>query len=345
MNKLLIVGSNQPWAIERIYIKYLQQLGLNVELFTAADDFHNWYKQSLLHKLLFRAGVSGIYARINRQLLQKATSFHPDAIWVFKGMEVLPATLKTLKKQGSFLANYNPDHPFIIAGRGSGNANVTEGVGLYDLHFCYHGLLQQQLEKEYKKATAFLPFGYEISEADYAKAVAVPEINKVCFIGNPDSIRAETIYQVAQQGLPVDVYGHGWNSTRLSNQPGVTLHDAVYGTEFWIKLRQYRVQLNIFRTHNLGSHNMRSFEIPGIGGIQLSPFSEEQARFFTEDQEIFFYRNDAELPAKLRAILALSPAAAEAIRSRARQRSVDGGYSYADRALAVYNCFKEKLSW
>jgi len=346
MNKrLLIVGSDQVWALERIYTKYLRQAGLEVELFAAPDDFHDWYKKSLLHKVLFRAGLAGIYRSINQRLLEKVRVFNPGAIWIFKGMEIFPATLHTLKEQGYFLANYNPDHPFIIAGRGSGNDNVTNSVGCYDLHFCYHGILQQQIEKKYKIPTVFLPFGYEISASDYENALTKEEINKICFIGNPDSNRIEIIHKIANKGIPVDVFGHGWDSTKLAGNPLITIHEAIYGTRFWAKLRQYRVQLNIFRTHNLGSHNMRSFEIPGIGGIQLSPFSDEQAGFFEEGKQIFFYRDEAELVAKLSDLLSLSPQEAENIRNSSHQRSLASGYSYAHRATTVYQTFKKYLNW
>lgn len=44
--------------------------------------------------------------------------------------------------------------------------------------------------------------------------------------------------------------------------------------------------------------NLRSFEIPMSGGLQLCSFNEELANYFTEDQEIVFFRNDEELISK-----------------------------------------------
>ena len=83
-----------------------------------------------------------------------------------------------LKQQKIFIANYNPDHPFILTGRGSGNSNVTKAFPYYDLHFCYSKLLLKQIEKEYKIPTAFLPFGFELSQADYEICQQKMEINK-----------------------------------------------------------------------------------------------------------------------------------------------------------------------
>ena len=59
--------------------------------------------------------------------------------------------------------------------------------------------------------------------------------------------------------------------------------------DFWRKNQEYRVQLNLFRQYNEGSHNMRTFEIPAVGGIQLTEYSTEQADFFKEGEEIFSF--------------------------------------------------------
>jgi spore maturation protein CgeB len=77
---------------------------------------------------------------------------------------------------------------------------------------------------------------------------------------------------------------------------------------------------------------MRSFEVPGIGGIMLSPYSKEQVSFFEEGKEAFFYRNDKELIDKANYLLSLSAAEATAIREAARKRSIGSDYSYKNRS-------------
>jgi spore maturation protein CgeB len=200
--------------------------------------------------------------------------------------------------------------------------------------------LQKQIEEQYKIKTAFLPFGFELSEAEYAAVESAPEIHKICFIGNPGKTRINTIRYLATSGFEVDVYGHGWNQTALKKIKNVNIFDAVYGQEFWKKLRQYRVQLNIFRKHNVGSHNMRSFEIPAIGGIQLAPYSAELADLFTEGKEIFFYRNDEDLLKQAIKLISAPSASIEEYRQAARDRSMTSSYSYRDRAITVYENLK-----
>jgi spore maturation protein CgeB len=340
--KVLLVGSNKKWAIEKYYAKYLRQLGVDINHFTSADMVSDWRGKSILNKILFKTGIMRGYERINKELISLAYDYKPDIILIFKGMEIFPGSLETLRKDFR-LTNYNPDHPYIISSAGSGNSNVTNSVSLYHLHFCYHSGLQTQIQQQYNIPTAFLPFGYELSNHDYNLAANEQELNKVCFVGNPDKTRVETIQAIAESEVPVDVFGHGWQNTALKNLDNVKIHDAVYDEELWKTLRRYRVQVNIFRKHNIGSHNMRTFEIPAVGGIQLSPRSEEQMQFFKEGEDVFFYNDKSELIESIKMILSLTEEQALNVRSNARQRSVNAGYSYKDRAFTVYNTFKSML--
>jgi spore maturation protein CgeB len=336
--KILLVGSDFEFGIEQYYKKHLAELGCEVIHYPAPDIVQQRHSKNLLNKVLFRSGLARGYKPVNEELIRLAEASGPDFIWVYKGMEIYTETLEQLRKKFR-LANYNPDHPYIISGPGSGNGNVTRSVGLYHLHFCYNSSLQKQITEKFGIPTVFLPFGYELSEQEYAAALSGAETNRICFIGNPDKIRAAKLSLLAKTGLPVDVYGHGWDGALGKNGTDIRIFDAVYGMEYWKKLRQYRIQLNVFRRHNAGSHNMRSFEIPAVGGIQLGPYSDEQASFFLEGKEIFFYRNDDALLKQANDLLRASEDEANRYRAAARERSLASHYSYFDRARTVYEAF------
>ncbi len=204
--RLLLVGSQAHWAIEHHYISVLKHAVEAMEVFPAPDLFAQYY-QGIRRKIWFRLGLSNIYQQINRQLLDRVATFRPDVIWVWKGMEISPKTLHLLRTQGIKLVNYNPDHPFILSSRGSGNPNVRKAVPLYDLHFCYHQLLAQELEQKYGLRTAELPFGYSYTPTELAVAEQAKAILRVAFIGNPDALRIRTIKAILKAGIPVDVFG------------------------------------------------------------------------------------------------------------------------------------------
>ncbi|MCB0518000.1 MAG: glycosyltransferase family 1 protein [Lewinellaceae bacterium] len=341
--KILLVGQFKRWALENHYAKYLLNHA-DVSIYPAEDVFDDYYRKSIYNKLKVRAGLSGIYDRISEELLARVDTEQPDVVWIFKGMRILPKTIQAIRDMGAKTANYNPDHPFFFSGPGSGNRYVTEAIGLYDLHLCYSHEVQRRIEREHGIPTAFLPFAFELSGEDFDEIKNTPEVPTACFIGNPDKIRTAHILALAKAGLPMDVYGYGWEKF-LANTPNVRTHTAVLGKEFLKTMRAYRLQLNVFRPHNEGSHNMRTFEVPAVGGIMLAPDSPEHQEFFTEGKEIFLYKNIAEMVAKAKHILSLPAEEAAAIRHHARQRSLQAGYAYEHRAAQAFEAFERVLSY
>jgi spore maturation protein CgeB len=338
--KILLVGSSKPWSIERYFVKYLRQLGAEVVLYGSGDIVFDFHTKNLVNKVLFHSKLKTMYPEVNRGLLIEARRISPDVIWVFKGMEIYPETLRQLGREGFMLANFNPDHPFIFVGRGSGNKNVTDSVGCYDLHFCYQRQLQHDIKSRYNIETCFLPFAYEKDDVIYADPSDIKEVNKVCFQANPDPYRVEMISLFSCAGIAVDVFGHGWQKTRIGKMKGVTAHPLANRSDFWQMNQSYRVQLNLFRKHNFGSHNMRTFEIPVVGGIQLTPFSEEQAEFFKEGEEVFFFRSNEDLIDTARNLMARSESEIAEVRFQARKKSLETPCAFSDRAATVYEAFK-----
>jgi spore maturation protein CgeB len=338
--KILIVGNNKPWSIERYFMKYLKELGANVYFYGSGDIVYNFHSSSILNKILFHSKIVTKYAKVNRGLLNSAREIDPDIIWIFKGMEIFPDTLQNLKDQGFILANFNPDHPFIIPNKGSGNKNVSKGVPFYDVHFCYQFDLKKQIKDTYNIPTVFLPFAYESEDVNYINQSEIKEIKRICFQGNPDEYRAIIIKDIASAGLPIDVYGRQWHRFLGNKSSNINCFPIADRKLFWKLNQQYRVQLNLFRKYNYGSHNMRTFEIPVVGGIQLTPYSNEQAALFHESKEIFFFANNSEMIEKCRMLLNMTNSEADIIRAAARSRSLKEPYSFKDRAQLIYETFK-----
>jgi len=337
--KILIVGSSKPYALEKSYTKHFKELSVDVEIFNAHDLFLDYYEKSLLNKICFRFSLSNIIRKINHLLLDKITKDKYDVIWVFKGMEIFPKTLERLKKHCGLLACYNPDHPFQFHGRGSGNKYVKNSIEIYDVYGTYSLEIEEELKKKYNVKTMVLPFGYE------KKEISLPnednEINRICFIGFADRQRADAIKLLLDDEIPVDVYGNNWNKYLNTYKNSLLkVHGPVFNDDYIKTAIKYKVQLNLLRPQNKNSHNMRTFEMPGLACIMLAPDSEEHQKLFTESTEAFFYQSSEEMIQKTRQILDLPYSSALTIRQAALQRSISSGYSYKSRTkqvLAIFN--------
>jgi len=321
MNRILVIGSAHPAALEHIYVKYLQQLGNFVELYPIQDHFLHYYSKNFINKILFRLGFSSIYKKLNRAVNSFVISSNPTHIVIFKGMELLPATLHIWKSKGIKLINYNPDNPFLFSGRGSGNKNVSNSILLFDLYCSYDSSIVKQLQDRGVKS-ALVPFGFELDELEYQKIENTPEINRVCFLGNPDKERAKFINSLINQHIDIDLYGSNWSQYIPSNSSSVKIHPPVYGLDFWKTLRRYAVQLNLMRIHNLNSHNMRSFDIPGVGGIMLAPRTADHQLYFEDGKEVFLFKDIGECVKSIQELLSMHKDKRTAIRNAARNKSV-----------------------
>lgn len=333
--RILLVGSASKYAIEKSYLKYLSENALVscVKLFPAQNLFLEFYHKSVLHKVAYRVGLTQILTQINILLVNEVEAFKPNVIFIFKGMEIFPSTLKAFRLQGIKLVNYNPDNPFLFTGRGSGNRNITDSISLYDFHFTYSKTIGNTLSNTTNTPVRILPFGFDLSSEDFELSQMHEECLKVAFVGNPDKRRSAFIYNLAAGGVSIDVFGDGWN--KFVSHPNIISHNSVYDNSLWDTLRKYRVQLNIMRIHNLDSHNMRTFEIPAVGGIQLAPDTKDHHVYFTPEVDIFLYKNTADCLRVINDICHMSKRSAAAFRSSARERSLHSGYSYKDRTNYV----------
>ena len=339
--RLLIVGSDRVYSIENFYIKHLRNLNVDVKLYPAQRNFYDYYQNSIFNKISYRLGFSSILEKINAEFILTINQFKPDAIWIFKGMEIFPKSLVWAKNMGIKLINFNADNPFLFTGKGSGNINVTESIKHYDLHLTYDHSIKNEILNRYKIRTEILPFGFDIEESLYDECSNLDEVNRACFLGNPDSKRGIFLQKLLNNGIELDLYGNDWE--KFVKHPKVNIYPPVYADDCWRVLRKYRVQLNMMRPHNPDSHNMRTFELAGIGAIQLAPLTYDHLQYFTQDKEIFLYKDIQDCVIQINKLLNLKKPEAELVRLNARNRALNSGYSYDSRSLQALNFIKKSL--
>lgn len=337
--KILISNSYDQTLLAPQYAKYLRLQGNDV-----IDYFQSeyYYELNLFEKVIHKFQPDFYYRKSNETLLSLVKQHKPDCVIIFKGVETFPQTLSWIKSQGIKLINYNPDHPFRFVSKGSGNHNVLRSIPIYDLHITYSKSIAKELKEKYKDIKVeILPFGYMINDDEFELVKAEEEINKVCFIGYADSERADFIQDILNNGIEVEVFGDNWNRYFLKSNKLLTINPSVKGIEYYKALRKFRIQLNHFRKHNYGSHNMRTFEIPAVGGIQLAPYSEEHIEFFEENKEIFFFKDIDDLIRKIMTIKSLTHEESNAVRINARQKCINSAYHYKGRTIEFEKIIKK----
>jgi spore maturation protein CgeB len=335
--RILIVGNFGVTNIETFYERHLLSNGIEVLRF----PLNKYSNRNILRRGL-RYLIGGLYYfNLNTKLFVYILFREIKFVWIFKGYQVYWFTLALLKLKGVYLINYNPDHPYVRSFKSSGGPNVERSLKYYNLHLTYIKKLNIFFNQEKNFKSYLLPFGYEIGTGIYDQIGNLAEICEVAFVGNPDANRVEVIKRISAEGIKINLFGEDWISW-LEASPYVQIHNSISGYEFWYVLRKYRVQLNIFREHNYDNHNMRFFEIPAVGGIQLVPSSLEISDYFEEEREVFTYSGLNELIDKIYLLLNMDEKTIQEHRIAARNKSVSQGYSYYDRTLHLLNIFKSE---
>lgn len=340
----MIIGAFDPAALECKYTKAFDKLGVSYDCFDAVTPYYQAIQHSLFTKLRYRLDPNSIYRPINTSLLASLRQKKYDAIIVFKGMALLPETIEALRQHGSLLICYNPDHPFQYFSSGSGNRNVRESINKYDLYCTFSQRIAASLQEQFAVASAVIPFGYDDQLIPQA-GNRIDLKGRFLFAGAYDSNRAAQMEQLIVND--VALFGDSKWATRT--RPGSKARNAftgnsLVGQDYADAIAAADGMFNFLREQNIveGSHNMRTFEVPGYGGVLISNRTEEQQSFFEENSEAIFFSNIEELNDKLR-FLKRNPDMIPAIKQRARERSLRSGYSYLERAASWLGIIRHYL--
>lgn len=339
--KLLLVGSFAKGAIESIYHDIFIYQGWQVIPYDIQSSYLNKINASFINKIVNRISILPFIKEINIELLLVAKKYKPTVICVFKGMELLPATVEELKSYTSLLINYNPDHPFKFEFRGSGNSNVIKSLPYYDVHFSYSKNITKSITDRLGKPAYTIPFGFDNSK----KAKVISSLcDDIIFIGAYDLKRAQFFKDL---NMPVKIYGDlKWKSrNRFSGIIKESFQGrAVVGQEYVDYSASALGALNILREQNIseGSHNMRTFEIPGYGGLLISNRTEEHQEYFEDKKEAIFFDSVDELKSVL-TFIKTNICAAKKIKENAIKRSFKSNYTYAARVSEMVRLINQHL--
>ncbi len=311
--RILIYGNFWEGSMELSYARAFQSLGWDVIRFDPHAGQRTVYASSTLNlgqrirrKLDQLVLKSFLVEAANRRLLACARKTRPELIFVFKGVDLAPPPLQRLRQiVRAPLFVYHPDHPF-IASAASWNRNILASLPLYDCHFCFGRFLLPILRARGAPRAEHLACAY-----DPELLGPVPENPgedakfscDVAFAGTWDAEREEWLGHLAGD-VRLLIYGNEWENCRNPAVRACWKGRPVYGRDFARLCRTAPLRFNFVRTaNNHSSHNMRTFEIPGCGGLAFTNRTEEQVEYFREDREMVFFSTPGATREKARALM------------------------------------------
>jgi len=115
--------------------------------------------------------------------------------------------------------------------------------------------------------------------------------------------RARCAEVAAVRHHTIAIWGGNWPRKWRTLAGQHRVHPSVWGSAVGDIYAHAPVSLNILNAENLGGPNMRTFEIPGSGGVMLAGYSAAQHEFFPENEAAVYYRAPEELDDKIEYLL------------------------------------------
>jgi len=340
-SKILFVGDLNFYSKGASRLSAAEQLGAEVEGLShtpiGGDDL-GFVPPSLDFRIAWKLGKHLDTEGVNAKIIQSIETSKPDLLWIEKGNMIKPATLETVRKLSpkTVIASYSDDDMFNKLNRMHA---YTSGLKYYDVIFTTksYNANADELPALGAKRCVMVDKAYDpgqhrpmdLGAMDKGKYGA-----DVGFIGSYAPERAEVVEYLAESGIPVRVWGNGWQdfsprspNLQVKRQPLVNTRKNL---KFSKGICATRINLGFLRKVNRDLQTDRSVEIPACGGFMLAERSDEHERLFEDGKEAVYFDSNPDLLDKVRYFLDHEDER-KAIGLAGRLRCETGGYSHLDR--------------
>jgi spore maturation protein CgeB len=308
---------------------------------TSINPAPNWVmkhqKPPLYYKIINKLIGPPDFARVNRQIVQLVRRETFDLVWVDKVLEIKPETLRKVKEWSprTIIVGYSPDD---MGSQHNQSKNFLACLLYYDLYCTTKTYNIQELKDLGCPRVRFTGNAYDPAthrpmdlSAEEKERFGGP----VGFIGSFEAQRAKSISFLAEHGIRVGVWGHGWQENcKLNHKNLVIKGGPIYGDDYAKAICSFDIVLGFLRKLNRDLQTSRSIEIPACGAFMLAERTDEHLELFEEGKDAEFFGTNEELLEKVRYYLA-HEAERKQIARAGRERCLKSGYSNHERLKEI----------
>jgi spore maturation protein CgeB len=224
------------------------------------------------------------------------------------------------------------------------NTHLTTSLSMYDLVATYSERSVPILEHLGARRVAWVPLAGDPALHSAPAKIAQDAQTygaDVTFIGGWRPEREAVLSQLT--AFEVKIWGPDWGR-RCKGKPAVLKAwqgRPLYGADFARAVAHSKVNLNVIDPTNYPAANMRFFEIPTAGGLQVSSACPEMASEFCHGKHLFYYNQTEDLPALIRSLL--SDQALRTTVARAAHAKVGQAHTYVHRAEQILALYRQAL--
>jgi hypothetical protein len=341
-HRVLLIGNFAAvGALERSYERAFASLGWEVAQFDIVGALSSHSRFGRFGRRIAAAvPVEPWVRQANRDLVLAAHRHMPDVVVAFGGAPVTAGGLAQLyASTGARLALVWQDTLVNLSGP------MTASLPLYHWIGCYSQQAVVTFQRLGGRRVEWLPLAADL---DLHGSASLPESelrNYACdvsFIGNLRPERERAIEALCASGnLRIRIWGtDDWRKARSHAIRTAFQGRILWGREFAKACHASKVCLNIIDATNYPAANMRFFEIPATGSVEVCSPCPEFAQEFVDGEHLFFYKHTSDLPRLVGRILE-----DDALRTRVAQAArqlVQGKHTYTHRARQLLAALEDE---
>jgi spore maturation protein CgeB len=329
---ILYVGSLEPGGTSLQRMQAMIDLGHEVVPVNGRLDFHN-KGLPIIHRIMYKIGVPIDSTKVNHRIRHLIKERVFDLLWIDKGLTVTPRTLKIVREISpkTLIAGYSPDDMTV---RNNNSLFFLRGLIFYHVYFTTKSFGVRELEELGAARAIFIGNAYD--PKTHRQMAVSPEVRRnfggpVGFIGAYERERAESLFFLAQHGLPVRVWGPNWKEKCKHSQPNLKIEGkCLWGEDYARGICSFDINLGFLRKINRDLQTTRSIEIPACSAFMLAERTNEHLDLFEEGKEAEFFETNKELLEKVRYYLSHEQER-QRIAQAGRERCIRSGYSNHER--------------
>jgi len=311
IRKILVIGPLDTGALAQSYARAFERLGMEVVRFDSERALRN-ASCFAGNRVLRRTLRSRLWDAVNREAVRIAQSSKPALIFAVKCSFFHPETIREIRRlTGAPFVNHYPDNPYIGITWDPREASalrrdLVEVFRQYSILFMWERSLLERLQRDGVDAR-YLTFAVdpELFQPQWLpeglQCDSCGSTHDVAFVATYSRRRCDEVKAI--QRHTVAIWGSNWPRQWRVASGQHRVHEPVWGSALSGIYNRAAVSLNVLNAENLGGPNMRSFEIPGSGGVMLARYSPAQDEFFPEGEAAVYYRSPEEIDDKLNQLL------------------------------------------
>lgn len=270
--------------------------------------------------------------RLNREFLAFCRAHSPDVVWVDKSVWIWPSTLRSLRRDGCFLAHHFTDAIDARLARLRWSFHLLrKSLPLYHLNFTTNvddctALRRAGVPVE----LTHLAYDHErFDDSPLPAADAAAWRAPIVFIGHHEPRTERYVQALLAAGLPVVVYGWAGRAPAIARRwPDAVSRPGLSDVDYVKAIKGADIGLCCVSEWNYNQTAARSYEIPACGTFLLAMRTPQHLESYREGSEAEFFETPDELVSKARFYLEHDDRR-RAIAAAGHRRCVTDEYTWA----------------